>query len=82
MSRSLYKILFWVIDNVPKNLEVSFLDIGQGDSILIQTPYDQNILIDGGPDNDVINELSKNMFWFDRQIDLMVLIHPHDDQAS
>ena len=26
-----------------QRLDVSFLDVGQGDAILIQTPYDQNI---------------------------------------
>jgi beta-lactamase superfamily II metal-dependent hydrolase len=27
------------------NLEVVFLDVGQGDAILIKTPYEQNILM-------------------------------------
>ena len=33
---------------VPKNLEINFIDVGQGDSMLIQTPKEKNILIDGG----------------------------------
>ncbi len=65
-----------------KNLEVDFLDIGQGDSILIKTPYDQNILIDGGPDDSVIKELGENLPWWDRTIDLMILTHPHDDHIT
>lgn len=32
----------------PDLLQVTFLDVGQGDSILIQTPGGQRILIDGG----------------------------------
>lgn len=31
-----------------KNLEIYFIDVGQGDSTLIKTPYNKVILIDGG----------------------------------
>ncbi|MGH1566062.1 MAG: hypothetical protein ACRBB5_01245 [Nitrosopumilus sp.] len=31
-------------------LEIYFLDVGQGDAILVQTPNDRRILIDGGRD--------------------------------
>ena len=31
-------------------MQVSFFDVGQGDAELIQTPFGQNILVDGGPD--------------------------------
>ena len=73
---------FWVFYSSPKNLEVDFLDVGQGDSELIKTPFGQNILIDGGPDNTVIKKLSKNLAWWDRKIDLMILTHPHDDHVT
>ena len=33
-------------------LHVHFLDIGQGDSILVVTPSGRQALIDGGPDGD------------------------------
>jgi len=63
-------------------IEVDFLDVGQGDSILIKSPFGQNILIDGGPDKSVIRRLSENLPWWDRQIDLMILTHPHDDHLT
>ena len=31
-------------------LEIYFIDVGQGDSILVETPSDERILIDGGKD--------------------------------
>ncbi len=73
---------FWLTYQAANDLEVVFLDIGQGDAILIKTPYGQNILIDGGPDNTVIKRLAENFSWWDKKIDLMILTHPHDDHVS
>ena len=39
-------ILF--LGNIPKNLKIYFVDVGQGDCSLIQTSTNKNILIDGG----------------------------------
>jgi len=74
--------VFWFAYSAPVSLEVDFLDVGQGDSILIKSPYGQNILIDGGPDNSVISELDESLGWWDRRIDLMILSHPHDDHVA
>jgi len=59
-----------------------FLDVGQGDAILIQTPEGHNVLIDGGPKSKVLEELSEVLAFFNRQIDLMVLTHPHADHLE
>ncbi|MFH1582846.1 MAG: ComEC/Rec2 family competence protein [Candidatus Falkowbacteria bacterium] len=75
-------LLFWLYYSASKNLEVDFLDIGQGDAILIKAPGGQNILIDGGPDKTVIKRLAENLPWWDKQIDLMILTHPHDDHVT
>jgi competence protein ComEC len=64
-------------------LHVSFLDVGQGDAILIQTPNGQDILIDGGPDPQKINlELSKKLPFWDRTIDLVVSTQPQADHIT
>ncbi|MBD3248032.1 MBL fold metallo-hydrolase [Candidatus Falkowbacteria bacterium] len=65
-----------------KDLEVVFLQVGQGDSILARSPYGQNILIDGGPDNTVVYELGRSLPFYDRTIDLMILTHPHADHVT
>jgi competence protein ComEC len=63
-------------------LRISFLDVGQGDAILIQKGNTQ-ILVDGGPSPQLaIQELSDRMPFWDRSIDLAVLTHPHSDHLS
>lgn len=63
-------------------LEVDFLDVGQGDSILIKAPDNFDILIDGGPDASVLDRLGRNLPFYDRDIELMILTHPHSDHVA
>jgi len=63
-------------------LHVSFLDIGQGDAILIQKG-NQQVLVDGGPSPQAISlELGDKMPFWDRTIELVVLTHPHADHIT
>lgn len=41
-------------------LEISVLDIGQGDAILLEAPNGQVILVDGGPDKRFYDDLVKS----------------------
>jgi competence protein ComEC len=78
-------ILVWsvALTGPDDKLHVSFLDVGQGDAILVQTPNGQNILIDGGPDLQRVNlELSKKLPFWDRTIDLMVCTQPQADHVT
>ena len=63
-------------------LVVSFLDVGQGDAVLIQTPDGYEMLIDGGRDSSVLRELSKRRSFFDRSIDVVVSTHPDLDHIA
>src|ERR1035437_4965961 len=63
-------------------LHVIVCDVGQGDGILIRTPDGSDILVDGGPDDSILNCLSSHMPFWDRTIELMVLTHPHTDHAA
>jgi competence protein ComEC len=64
------------------DLHVSFLDVGEGDAILVQKGNKQ-ILIDGGPSpQEITLQLSKHMAFWDRTIDLVILTHPHQDHLG
>ena len=41
-------VLMIIMNILPKNLKVHFIDVGQGDSTFIVTPHNKTILIDGG----------------------------------
>jgi competence protein ComEC len=62
--------------------KISFLNVGQGDSIFVRTPDDYTILVDGGPSGAVLEELAKVMPIYNRTIDVLILSHPHADHVN
>ncbi len=73
-------------DNVEKNadgsLTVKYIDVGQGDSTLIQFPSGKNMLIDGGRNGQgkvVLKELEESNV---NQIDILVATHPDADHIG
>jgi competence protein ComEC len=63
-------------------LEVTVLDVGQGDAILIETAAGQRILVDGGPSGDrLLQALGRELPASVHRIDLMVLTHGQDDHV-
>ncbi|MDD5567342.1 MAG: ComEC/Rec2 family competence protein [Patescibacteria group bacterium] len=76
-------ILFYIIFNSDSDeYQVVFFDVGQGDSILIDGPENFQILIDGGPDNTVIQKLGQYLPFYDRTIELVILTHPDADHVT
>lgn len=63
-------------------LRVSFLNVGQGDAIYIESPTGTQVLIDGGPDATVVRRLGEVMPWYDRTIDLVIGTHPDADHVA
>jgi len=63
----------------PKYLRVDVLDIGQGDSIFIETPSRHRILIDGGPDSKVLEKLAMRLAFWNKSLDVVILTHPDQD---
>ncbi len=63
-------------------LTVTFFDVGQGDSIFVETPSHKQMLIDGGPNNKVMQKLNSKMGFFDNDIDVVVATHADADHIT
>lgn len=63
-------------------LKIYFLDVGQGDAIFIETPSGRQVLVDGGPDNKVLGKLGETMPFYDHDIDMVIVSHPHADHVT
>lgn len=80
-----------IVEIYPSPLKIYFIDVGQGDSILICTPDKKNILIDGGgrpktlsPNIDIGNDVLKPYLLKRRidKIDVMISTHSDDDHLA
>lgn len=82
---SVGSLLLWggVLSQPDGRLHVYFLDIGQGDGILIQTPSGRQVLMDGGASpQQLFNQLGSVMPFWDRTLDLVVLTNPDKDHMA
>ncbi len=66
------------------SLKIAFLDVGQGDSILIQSPNGQTMLIDGGRSPNLANEviIPQLQAWGAKQVDVLIPTHPDQDHIA
>ncbi len=77
-------VIVWLVvwQSFDKNLHLYFLNVGQGDSIYVRLGNKFDLLVDGGPDNSVLSQLGKAMPFYDREINLIILSHPHADHVT
>ncbi len=72
----------------PDNLRISILDVGQGESILIETPEKKTILIDAGGNYELSPYIGEKVvsrtLWKQgiKQIDHLILTHSHLDHLA
>jgi len=76
-------LLFTYLFTLPDGkLHIVFCDVGQGDAAYIRTPSNQDMLIDGGPNDRVLTCLGNHMPFYDRTIDVVMLTHPQKDHLQ
>lgn len=64
------------------SLTVSFLDVGQGDAILIETPSGVSMLIDAGKDRAAVRMIPRVLGPLERDIDIVLATHPDADHIG
>lgn len=76
-------LLFAAVFSLPDGkLHIFFCSVGQGDAAYIRTPSNQDMLIDGGPDDKVLACLGRHMPFYDRTLDMILLTHPQKDHMQ
>jgi len=63
-------------------LSITFFDVGQGDSVLIETSNKIKILIDTGPDERIVEKMASKTKIIDNAIDYVILTHPDMDHIG
>ena len=69
----------WLVPRPSPALRVTFLDVGQGDAVLIQAPGNKTALVDAGRGSAAASELRRLGV---REIDLLVATHAHADHIG
>lgn len=72
----LYAVFFKNTEGV---LKFTVMDVGQGDSIYIESPTGVQIIVDGGPGSNLLKEIPKVLPWYDRSIDMIFVTNPDSD---
>jgi competence protein ComEC len=70
----------WAWNQPDDKLHVTFLDVGQGDAIFIESPDGRQILVDGGRNPSLfLDKLGREMPFWDKNIDIVMATHPDED---
>ncbi|HVJ48730.1 ComEC/Rec2 family competence protein [Desulfitobacterium sp.] len=76
------KVASTPLQNGGRNLRVSYIDVGQGDSILIQIPNGKTVLIDAGENNQGDKVVSYLQSQGVQRLDVTIWTHPHADHIG
>lgn len=71
---------FWSLPD--GKLHITFCDVGQGDGAYVRFPDGRDMVVDGGPNNTILNCLGRHMPFWDRHINIVLMTHPQKDHMQ
>ncbi|AGA70428.1 ComEC/Rec2-related protein [Desulfitobacterium dichloroeliminans LMG P-21439] len=80
-------LFMWSPWNTPSVLQVTFIDVGQGDCILIETPKGARVMVDAGPKTNRFDAGEQIIVPYllqqgIKRLDALILTHPHSDHVG
>ncbi|MFA6554383.1 MAG: hypothetical protein WCS89_02630 [Candidatus Paceibacterota bacterium] len=72
----------WKESSRPPILEIYIFSLSNGRSMFIRTPEDKRILIDGGPNSEIIRELTKIIPFYSHYIDMIMATNTDGKNVS
>jgi competence protein ComEC len=77
-------IILWSAVSAENQTGLTFaaLNIGQGDGLFIESPTGVKVLMDGGPNDNLIRELPSVIPWWDKHIDAIIITNSDSDHYS
>lgn len=88
MNRIILNVLFLLVFPIvvfAQELEVHFIDVGQGDAILVRTPDERAILIDAGFHSGAKDKFNPFLYLKKQNVkalEAIFITHPHDDHYA
>src|SRR5690349_20213683 len=73
-------VLLFARSALAQQLEIRFLDVGQGDAAVIITPEHKAVLIDAGPTGSLVEQMLRSQHI--DTLDLVVASHNHADHIG
>ncbi len=75
--------LAWLLYRTVRfNNSITFLNVGEGDSILLVTQNGKSVLVDGGPSEEVLAGLGQVLPPLSNNIDVVIATHLHADHIT
>lgn len=75
-------VFYFDFKSEKRDFTFAMLDVGQGDSLFIESPTGTQVLVDGGPPKKILSQLARVMSHFDRSIDMIIITNPDLDHIG